>query len=125
MNRHTAEVLLVAGLLAATLSQAATPADHLFVGENILTMTPAYEAGGERPTALATRGEEIVWVGDAGDAGAWTGPATERHDLGSRALLPGLIDAHGHLTYLAPTRVNLALMEERWPDLEFRATREH
>ena len=103
MNRHTAEVLLVAGLLAATLSQAATPADHLFVGENILTMTPAYEAGGERPTALATRGEEIVWVGDAGDAGAWTGPATERHDLGSRALLPGLIDAHGHLTYLAAT----------------------
>jgi peptide chain release factor 3 len=35
------------------------------------------------------------------------------------------IDGGGHLTYLAPTRVNLALMEERWPDLEFRATREH
>jgi peptide chain release factor 3 len=26
---------------------------------------------------------------------------------------------------LAPTRVNLALMEERWPDVKFRATREH
>jgi peptide chain release factor 3 len=35
------------------------------------------------------------------------------------------IDGGGHLTYLAPTRVNLSLMEERWPDLEFRATREH
>ncbi len=35
------------------------------------------------------------------------------------------IDGGGHLTYLAPTRVNLALMEERWPDLDFRATREH
>ncbi|MFT6050812.1 MAG: peptide chain release factor 3 [Halioglobus sp.] len=35
------------------------------------------------------------------------------------------IDGGGHLTYLAPTRVNLALMEERWPNLEFRATREH
>jgi peptide chain release factor 3 len=35
------------------------------------------------------------------------------------------MDGGGHLTYLAPTRVNLALMEERWPDLEFRATREH
>ncbi len=35
------------------------------------------------------------------------------------------IDGGGHLTYLAPTRVNLALMEERWPDMEFRATREH
>jgi len=35
------------------------------------------------------------------------------------------IDGGEHLTYLAPTRVNLALMEERWPDIEFHATREH
>ncbi|MDH4570717.1 peptide chain release factor 3 [Pseudomonas sp. BN414] len=35
------------------------------------------------------------------------------------------VDGGGHLTYLAPTRVNLNLMEERWPDVKFRATREH
>ncbi|MGJ8686246.1 MAG: peptide chain release factor 3 [Spongiibacteraceae bacterium] len=35
------------------------------------------------------------------------------------------IDGGGHLTYLAPTRVNLALTEERYPDVNFRATREH
>jgi peptide chain release factor 3 len=35
------------------------------------------------------------------------------------------IDGGGYLTYLAPTRVNLALMQERWPAIEFRATREH
>ena len=35
------------------------------------------------------------------------------------------VDGGGHLTYLAPTRVNLSLMEERWPELQFRATREH
>jgi peptide chain release factor 3 len=35
------------------------------------------------------------------------------------------IDGGGYLTYLAPTRVNLNLMEERWPDIEFRSTREH
>ncbi len=34
-------------------------------------------------------------------------------------------DGGGYLTYLAPSRVNLALMEERWPDIEFRETREH
>lgn len=34
------------------------------------------------------------------------------------------VDGAGHLTYLAPTRVNLAVMEERWPDIRFRATRE-
>ena len=35
------------------------------------------------------------------------------------------LDGGGHLTYLAPTRVNLALSEERYPDIHFRSTREH
>ena len=35
------------------------------------------------------------------------------------------IDGGGHLTYLAPTRVNLGLTEERWPELRFFSTREH
>ena len=33
---------------------------------------------------------------------------------------------HGEsLVYIAPTRVNLSLTEERWPDIVFRKTREH
>jgi len=35
------------------------------------------------------------------------------------------LDAGGSLIYLAPNRVNLELTMERWPDLEFHATREH
>lgn len=35
------------------------------------------------------------------------------------------IDGGGHLTYVAPTRVNLSLTQERFPDVEFRSTREH
>jgi peptide chain release factor 3 len=34
------------------------------------------------------------------------------------------LDHSGALVYLAPSRVNLALTLERWPDVEFRATRE-
>ena len=34
-------------------------------------------------------------------------------------------DVSGALAYIAPSRVNLQLTEERWPDIEFRATREH
>jgi peptide chain release factor 3 len=33
-------------------------------------------------------------------------------------------DAADQLVYLAPTRVNLQLTEERWPDIHFAATRE-
>ncbi|MDD9893627.1 MAG: peptide chain release factor 3, partial [Gammaproteobacteria bacterium] len=35
------------------------------------------------------------------------------------------IDHGGELVYLAPTRVNLQLSEERFPEISFRATREH
>jgi peptide chain release factor 3 len=35
------------------------------------------------------------------------------------------LDHSGALVYLAPTRVNLQLTLERWPDLQFRETREH
>jgi peptide chain release factor 3 len=35
------------------------------------------------------------------------------------------LDGGDNLTYLAPTRVNLELTLERWPGIEFRATREH
>jgi len=34
-------------------------------------------------------------------------------------------DGDDNLTYIAPTRVNLSLMEERWPEIAFRSTREH
>jgi peptide chain release factor 3 len=35
------------------------------------------------------------------------------------------LDHAGALVYLAPTRVNLQLTQERWPDISFRETREH
>jgi len=35
------------------------------------------------------------------------------------------LDAAGHLVYLAPSRVNLQLTQERWPSVQFDATREH
>jgi len=35
------------------------------------------------------------------------------------------LDSSEELTYIAPTRVNLQLAQERYPDIKFRATREH
>ncbi len=34
------------------------------------------------------------------------------------------LDHAGELVYLAPTRINLQMSQERWPDVEFLATRE-
>ncbi len=57
----------------------------------------------------------------------WVGASDEkqlekfRHKAGEHLA----VDHAGELVYIAPTRVNLSLTEERWPDLEFSATREH
>jgi peptide chain release factor 3 len=34
------------------------------------------------------------------------------------------LDGDNQLVYLAPTRVNMNLTQERWPDIRFLATRE-
>jgi peptide chain release factor 3 len=35
------------------------------------------------------------------------------------------LDSADHLAYLAPTNVNLMMTMERWPQLQFKETREH
>jgi peptide chain release factor 3 len=35
------------------------------------------------------------------------------------------LDHAGDLAYIAPTRVNLQMTQERWPEIKFLATREH
>jgi predicted amidohydrolase YtcJ len=84
-------------LAAPPTARAAGPADLVFVGEHIITMT----APDHRVGALAVRGENIVWTGPSLQAAPWIGPQTDVIQLGERALLPGFIDAHGHLTYQA------------------------
>ncbi|HKE44463.1 MAG TPA: peptide chain release factor 3 [Steroidobacteraceae bacterium] len=46
-------------------------------------------------------------------------------ELQSKAYENLAVDHSGALVYLAPTRVNLALTLERWPDIRFHETREH
>jgi predicted amidohydrolase YtcJ len=75
-------------------------ADRLFVGDNIITMDDKFA----KATAVAIKDDKIVWVGNAS---RWPGTATEVVELGHRALLPGFIDAHGHLAFSART-INLA-----------------
>ena len=89
-------------LVLAGCSPPAPPlqADRLWVGEHIITFDDAHA----NATAVAIEGERIVWVGRRED---WRGDARQTVELGERALLPGFIDAHGHLSFSART-ANLA-----------------
>ncbi|MET9617439.1 amidohydrolase [Kitasatospora indigofera] len=72
-------------------------ADVIFFGGEIVTV--ADEPGAAPPEAVAVKDGRIVHVGDRARAVAdWQGPGTRLRDLEGRALLPGFIDAHGHLT---------------------------
>jgi peptide chain release factor 3 len=53
------------------------------------------------------------------------GTAKKLEEFRDRNAMNLALDAAGQLVYLAPTRVNLQLAVERWPDLRFEATREH
>jgi peptide chain release factor 3 len=51
--------------------------------------------------------------------------AKKLEEFREKAAMNLSVDAAGELVYLAPTRVNLQLTQERWPGVIFAATREH
>jgi predicted amidohydrolase YtcJ len=60
--------------------------------------------------AVAIRGERIVWVGNS-DEGKKLYPTARTMDLHGATVLPGLIDAHGHLINLGESLVRLNLKD--------------
>jgi predicted amidohydrolase YtcJ len=72
-----------------------THADLIFRGGDIVTVDPA------RPEAqaLAVKDGRILAVGDAADVDAHAGPGTEIVDVTGKTLLPGFVEAHGHLLW--------------------------
>jgi hypothetical protein len=90
-------VAALAGCASPTEQPVAAPADRVFVGEHILTFDAAYPAA----RSLAIRGETIICVEADDSCGRTADAHTRIVELGARALLPGFIDAHGHVTMLA------------------------
>ena len=90
--------LLVALWVGPALAEDKTlgeePADRIYQGGPIVTV----DADGRVADAVAVRGKHIVAVGTEAEVAVHRGPETEEVDLGGRALLPGFIDAHGHVT---------------------------
>ena len=75
----------------------ASAADIIFTGAHIITLDPDTPA----VTAVAVSGEEIIATGDIADMLRHRTDATRVIELGDRALIPGFIDAHGHMTFVA------------------------
>lgn len=97
MTRTILICTMTALALTGLTVHAADPADRVFYGEHIVTMDPATPDA----EAVAIRGDRIVYVGDRSGAAAFAGRDTRSVELGERALVPGLIDSHGHVAMAA------------------------
>ncbi len=85
-------MLLAAATVAAT-SVSQEPADRMWTGGTILTM----DDEAMRAEAVAEKDGRILAVGATDAVIAHKGPDAEMIDLDDRALLPGFVDAHGHM----------------------------
>jgi predicted amidohydrolase YtcJ len=80
-------------LSAAVPALAQPVADSIWSGGPILTMNDK----AMRAQAVAVAGGKIVAVGRRADVMKLKGPNTQMVDLQGRTLLPGFVDAHGHV----------------------------
>jgi len=84
---------MAAALLLASACAFAQTADRIWSGGPILTMNDA----AMRAEAVAEQDGRIIAVGSSEEVMQLRGPDTQLIDLNGRALLPGFVDAHGHV----------------------------
>ena len=106
MLRNKLYLLVVIVLIAACQqqndnqtneTQPLAAADTIFVGDNILTMDQATQGA----TGVAIQGDQIIYVGDKDQALGMANEDTRVIELGDRALIPGFVDSHGHISMTA------------------------
>ena len=92
MNRALLPLLFPLALAA----QQQQPADLIITNARIYTVDEAHPLA----DAMAVRGGKVQFVGSSGAAMALRGASTRVVDLGGRTVIPGMVDAHGHVDNL-------------------------
>lgn len=95
-----------AAALAAGSRAFAAEGDAVYFGGPILTMDDARP----RAEALAVRGGRILAVGGRDEVLAKAGRGARQVDLGGRALLPGFVDPHGHVSFVGLQAISANLL---------------
>lgn len=114
-------LLFVAVAIVGCKDQGKEIAGQIFVNGDILTMSGDSATYAE---ALAVADGKIVFAGDRGTAMRYKGDSTQVIDLEGKTLLPGFLDAHGHVTQYATFSQTADLMPEPYgkvmsiPDLQ-------
>jgi predicted amidohydrolase YtcJ len=92
-------VLLAVAAAVMVHAQQQTEVDTVLTNGKIITVDNQFAIA----QAVAIKGDRFVAVGTNQDIARLAGPGTRRIDLGGKAVIPGLIDAHAHLMRAAET----------------------
>ncbi len=110
-GRLTAMLLALVMLVSLfpTLALAAEPvaADSVYRNGNIYTVDEAFSTA----TALAIKGDRLIYVGGEAGVEAYIGPNTKVTDLGGKTVIPGLIESHMHINGLGES---LLIIDAFW-----------
>ncbi len=93
----TASLLTLIMLFSMVPAMAAEEAaDSVYRNGNIYTVDEAFSTA----TALAIKGDRLLYVGDEAGVEKYIGTNTKVVDLGGKTVLPGLVEGHMHVTGL-------------------------
>ena len=98
--KSVGSVIFIVGLVVLIFSWVAwddQSADIIFIGDHIITV----DSTAVNVTAVAVAGQNIVATGSAEEVLKLKKSSTRIVELGNNALVPGFIDAHGHMTGVA------------------------
>lgn len=112
LRRIALTMLSAAMCLGANTAQsqaADNDADMIFVGGEFYTANPRQPWA----SAVAVRGDSIIYVGDEAGAADFVGPATSQYQLNGALVIPGIVDAHTHPGLVARSADNLQLADSR------------
>ena len=112
MRRTLSKVLAALLTLSILLSfgpalAAGEAADSVYRNGNIYTVDEAFS----KATALAIKGDRLVYVGGEAGVEAFIGPNTKVTDLGGKTVIPGLIEGHMHINGLGES---LLIIDAFW-----------
>jgi len=98
MDQDLNSRIIVASLCIVLFAACSNNTSEENAADVVFTNAMAYTLDEAQPwaEAVAVKGNEIVYVGDAAGAEALVGAATMRNDLRGQLLLPGFIDSHVH-----------------------------
>ena len=100
---------LCLGASADTSQVSNTEADAVYVGGEFYTANPRQPWA----SAVAVRGDSIVYVGDEAGATDFVGPATRQYQMNGALVIPGIIDAHTHPGLVARSADNVQLADSQ------------